>query len=290
MSHTLTMPTAVGHSRSEHGINVRRLAGFAFGIGAQALFAWTVVGLFSFLRYGIVSSHRSWLMVDSLLALQFAVPHSILLHPKTRSWLRQWLPGEFHGAFFCVCTCVSLLLIFCYWRSSPTMVWEFQGSAATLMLAGFYASWAALLYSISLTGLGFQTGWTQWIYWYKGDRMPRRDFEARSVYRIMRHPIYLSFLGLIWFTPTMSVDHAVLTAMWTVYIYIGSVLKDQRLLFYLGESYAEYMRSVPGYPLMRFGPLAKSRRPMANSRRPMDGGSQSQPTSLAPHCTIRNAA
>jgi protein-S-isoprenylcysteine O-methyltransferase Ste14 len=283
MSHTLTMPTAVGHSHSEHGINGRRLVGFAFGIGAQAFFAWTVVGLFSFLRYGIVSSHRSWLMVDSLLALQFAVPHSILLHPKTRSWLRQWMPGEFHGAFFCVCTCVSLLLIFCYWRSSPTMVWEFQGSAATLMLVGFYASWGALLYSISLTGLGFQTGWTQWIYWYKGDRMPRRDFEARSVYRFMRHPIYLSFLGLIWFTPTMSVDHALLTAMWTVYIYIGSVLKDQRLLFYLGKSYAEYMRSVPGYPLMRFGPLAKS-------RRSMDGGSQRESTSLAPHCTIRNAA
>lgn len=280
MSQILTIEPAGGLCSSQKSSPVRGLAGFAFGIGTQALFAWTVVGLFSFLRYGLVADNRSWLLVDSLLALQFAVPHSILLHPKTRTWLRKWMPAEFHGAFFCVCTCVSLLLIFNYWRSSPVSVWDLNGVPATMMLTGFFASWAALLYSISLTGLGFQTGWTQWIYWYKGTRLPRRDFVARSVYRVMRHPIYLSFLGLIWFTPTMTADHVLLTGLWTVYIYIGSVLKDQRLLFYLGESYESYMQTVPGYPLIFFGPLAKRRR--ADSGGPQNkSDSSDQPGSMS---------
>ena len=89
--------------------------------------------------------------------------------------------------------------------------------------------------------------------------MPRRPFQATSVYRVLRHPVYLSFLGLIWFTPVMSLDHAVLTAVWTVYIFVGSVLKDQRLLFYLGSSYQDYMTRVPGYPGMLAGPLARRR-------------------------------
>jgi len=237
----------------------RRIAGFAIGIGTQAFFAVTVVGLFSFLRYGVTPTAAPWLLTDTLLALQFAIPHSILLHPTTRKRLRPWISGEFHGVFFCVCTCMSLLLIFRYWRASSVIVWELDGPSSTAMLAGFFLSWASLLYSISLTGLGFQTGWTQWLHWYRGTRIARRDFVPLGIYHFLRHPIYLSFLGLIWFTPTMTLDHAVLTGLWTVYIAIGSVLKDQRLLFYLGESYGQYMERVAGYPGILFGPLGKRR-------------------------------
>ena len=50
----------------------------------------------------------------------------------------------------------------------------------------------------------------------------------------------MSFLGLIWFTPRMTADHALLTAIWSVYIFVGSYLKDLRLEFYLGDTYREY--------------------------------------------------
>lgn len=234
-----------------------RLAGVIAGIGTQAFFAFTVVGLFSYLRYGVADSNRPWLLVDSLLALQFAIPHSILLHPAARKKMRAWVSPEYHGLLFCLCTCLSLQLIFAYWQGSAVLVWDFKGVAAQLMVAGFYGSWAALLYSIRLTGLGYQTGWTQWLYWYRGEKMPRRDFAPRGAYHWLRHPVYLSFLGLIWFTPTMSADHAALTIIWTIYIGLGSVLKDQRLLFYLGDSYANYMERVAGYPMMLVGPLAR---------------------------------
>lgn len=239
-------------------ISMQRLMGFSFGIATQALFAFTVVGLFTFLRYGPIPGTQSWLLMDTLLALQFTIPHSLLLHPKTRNRLRSVIAAEFYGAFFCICTCVSLLLIFRYWKSTNSVIWDLHGTGATCMVAAFYFSWAWMLYSISLTGLGFQTGWTQWQYWYREKKLPRRDFKARSLYCLMRHPVYLGFLGLIWFTPTMTADHALLTSVWTIYIAIGSVLKDQRLLFYLGDSYRQYMQNVSGYPLMTAGPLAKS--------------------------------
>lgn len=250
---------AIGKAASIGRLDWKRLAGFTFGVGTQAFFALTVVGLFSFLRFGVDAPGASWILVDTLLALQFAVPHSILLHPRFRTWFRQRSPMEMHGAFFCLCTCMSLWLIFAFWRSSPSVVWQLEGAAAGIVTACFYGSWVALLYSISLTGLGFQTGWTQWLHWYRGEKMPRRNFEAKSFYRLLRHPVYLSFLGLIWFTPTMTADHAVLTAVWTAYIFTGSVLKDQRLEHYLGEAYSAYMAKVPGYPLMFVGPLGRVR-------------------------------
>jgi len=73
-------------------------------------------------------------------------------------------------------------------------------------------------------------------------------------------------LGLVWFTPRMSADHAVLTGVWTVYVFVGSYLKDRRLAFYLGDTYREYASRVPGYPGMLFGPLGKWRRHNASRR------------------------
>jgi len=258
MSHSAAMAQSSRSTSSLFDISMLRLMGFTFGIVTQALFAFTVVGLFAFLRYGPVPGTQSWPLIDTLLALQFAIPHSLLLHPITRSRLRSVIAAEFYSAFFCICTCVSLLLIFRYWRSTNSVIWDLHGTGATYMTAAFYCSWAWMLYSISLTGLGFQTGWTQWQYWYREEKLPRRDFTARSLYCYMRHPVYLGFLGLIWFTPTMTADHALLTGVWTIYIAIGSVLKDQRLSFYLGDSYRLYMQKVAGYPLMTAGPLAKS--------------------------------
>ncbi|MFO0974769.1 MAG: NnrU family protein [Planctomycetaceae bacterium] len=262
LSSSSPVPADTGVMRRSDGTtdatwNWKRMAGFAFGIGTQAFFAVTVVGLFSFLRYGVDAPSNAWILTDTVLSLQFVIPHSILLHPRFRTWFRERFPMEMHGAFFCVCTCVSLVLIFAFWKSSPTTIWQLEGWSASVVTACFYASWAALLYSISLTGLGFQTGLTQWLHWYRQEKMPRRNFEARGLYHVLRHPVYLSFLGLIWFTPTMTADHAVLTGIWTVYIFAGSVLKDQRLKFYLGDAYEKYMAKVPGYPLMIAGPLAR---------------------------------
>jgi methanethiol S-methyltransferase len=116
-----------------------------------------------------------------------------------------------------------------------------------------------LAYSLSLTGLGYPTGWTPFLHWLRGQSPPRRDFVPRGAYHLLRHPVYLSFLGLICFTPRMTLDHAVLTGIWAAYIFFGSYLKDRRLVHYLGDSYRTYQARVPGYPLMPFGPLGKVR-------------------------------
>ena len=55
----------------------------------------------------------------------------------------------------------------------------------------------------------------------------------------------------------MTLDRAILVGTWTVYIFVGSLLKDQRLYFYLGDRYREYQQQIPGYPLIGFGPLGK---------------------------------
>ncbi len=234
-----------------------RTLGTLFGLGTHVLFACTVWSLFWFLKGGRSSpAHPDGLWLDVLLAGQFALWHSGLLLPSVRRRLGAYVRDAFYGCLFCTVTCASLLLVFAGWEPGPVL-FRLEGGAATAIQGMFYLSWVALFYSLSLTGLGYQTGWTPWWAWFRGRKLPPRRFQPRGAYRWMRHPVYLSFLGLLWFTPVYTLDRLLLNLVWTAYIFVGSWLKDRRLLFYLGSTYREYLARVPGYPLLGWGPLGR---------------------------------
>jgi len=232
----------------------------SFGIFAHALFAFSVWHIFWFLRGSETTNDAApsaWWVVDTVLALQFTVFHSALLAPAVRERLGKYITSPFYGCFYCIVTCLCFLLVICGWQSTPYYVWNLSGTGELLFHGAFYASWGLLFYSLSLNGLGFQTGWLPWWHWLRKLPPPPRTFQERGVYRLLRHPVYLSFLGLIWCTPVMSYDRLLLCLLWTGYVFVGSHLKDRRLVYYSGDSYRDYQSRVPGYPGMLVGPLGK---------------------------------
>lgn len=245
---------------------MKRAFWLAFGVFAQFLFVLTVCRLFPFLRGGghfrgllqpSTASAPAWYVTDGLLAVQFAVFHSVLLLPAVRKVLTRWVPGPVYGCLFCVATCVCLLFTMEVWQPATRSFWSLDGTAARVVDVAFLLSWLALFYSLYLTGLGYQTGLTPWWHWARGRKVPVREFAPKGAYRLLRHPVYLSFLGLIWFNPEMTIDRLVLALTWTAHIFVGSYLKDRRLVYYIGERYREYQRRVPGYPFIPFGALGK---------------------------------
>jgi protein-S-isoprenylcysteine O-methyltransferase Ste14 len=261
---------------------MRRLLWICFGAAAHLLFLATLPPLFLLLyrgggdlleiespcsRFGLVPSEASQeatglglfgsVLLDLFLLGQFGLFHSLFLFPAVRSRLEAWVPAELYGSLFTVVTCLTLLATALYWQPLPGVVYTTSGLLAWLLLGGFFASWVLLLYSVWLTGAGFQTGFTPWWSYLRRRPVPPRKFVSTGLYGLLRHPVYLGFLGLIWFTPRLTTDHLLLASVWTGYIYVGSVLKDRRLLFFLGERYRDYMARVPGYPLVPWGPLAR---------------------------------
>lgn len=243
-----------------------RMGGIALGVATHALFAITVWQLVWFLaghssdagvRFAHATTSRS-IVIDAALATMFAVPHSLLLLPAVRRTLTaRLIQPAFYGLFYCVVTCAVLLVTILAWQPSNVVVWAWPAALAPWISAAFIGCWCLLLYSLHLTGLGYQTGLTPWWRWVRGLPQEQRKFQPRGAYCLLRHPVYLSFLGLVWFTPVVTLDRAVLIVIWTAYIYVGSVLKDRRLAFFIGEPYRVYQASVPGYPGMPAGPLAR---------------------------------
>ncbi|HET6328365.1 MAG TPA: hypothetical protein VFG04_27025 [Planctomycetaceae bacterium] len=229
---------------------MRRLLGIAFGALTQILFLVTLLPLYRFLRNDWASAPAGPLWIDAALALGFAIPHSILLYPPTRKLVTRWLPSELYGCLFCLATCASLCLQFSLWRGSPIVVWAWPEKLQPLIHVAFLCCWGLTLYALWLTGLEYQTGIGPWWHWVRRRAVPRRQFAPRGAYRYLRHPVYLGFLGLVWFTPVLTADRVLLIGIWTGYVFVGSYLKDRRLAHSLGEPYLRYLREVPAYPFV----------------------------------------
>lgn len=238
-----------------------RFLGIAIALIAHLLLGVTVWFLFPFLMGSQALPGKEpapgWWVLDILLVAQFCLAHSLLLAPAVRRRLECLVSRPLYGCCFTVVTCVSLLLLVLAWQRSLVVIWQLSGLAKMAMQAGYLSSWAGLFYAIGLTGYGLQTGWTSFRAWVRGEAPPRRVFAARGAYRWLRHPVYLCFLGLVWFTPSMTLDRVLFTGLMTAYIFLGSYLKDRRLMFYLGDVYREYQARVRGYPLIGFGPLGR---------------------------------
>jgi methanethiol S-methyltransferase len=243
---------------------MRRFLGIACGLLTQAFFVATLPPIYWFLHNDFATAPEGSLWIDAAAALLFAIPHSILLYPATRKWITRRLPSEFYGLLFCFVTCASLCLTCAVWRGSRSVVWAWPESWRPVVEAGFLLSWIFLFYSLCLTGLGYQTGLAPWWHWVRRRPVPRREFRPVGAYRYFRHPVYLGFLGIVWLTPVVTHDRAVLIGVWTVYVFVGSHLKDERLARLIGEPYQRYQNEVPAYPF--FLPRTILGRRLAESR------------------------
>lgn len=259
---------------------LNRILGITFGVVTHALLAASVWYVFWFLKGGVVATETGSLTIDVALCAQFGILHSLLLHPAVRQRLSTWIESPHYGCFFCTVTCLSLLGTIYGWQPSPDVWWILPQPWHTLIGLAYLGSWVLLLYSISLTGFGWQSGATPWWNWVRGLAPPQRPVVMHSLYRWLRHPVYLGFLGLIWCTPVMTTDRAILCAIWTAYVFVGSTLKDRRLEFFLGDRYREYQARVPGYPGMVAGPLARVRRRATNEAPLGAGGHNANMTSI----------
>jgi protein-S-isoprenylcysteine O-methyltransferase Ste14 len=224
-----------------------RFLGITTGVLVQVLFVVTSYDNYVFLQGSPPQAGHGALAWDALLALQFAVVHSLLLLPSVRKMLKRLISPASYGLFFCTAACLTLLLTMSQWRVGDWAIWQLTGWPRLAVQTLYLTCCGTLFYSLCCSGFGYHTGWLPWWYWVQQKPIPNRPFKPQGAFSVIRHPGYMNFLGLVWFTPDMTIDRAVLVGIWSVYIFCGSYLKDLRMIHYLGNTYREYRARVPAY-------------------------------------------
>ena len=122
--------------------------------------------------------------------------------------------------------------------------------------------WALLLYATFLIDhfdlFGLKQVWRALL--DKPYEAPK--FHTPSLYKVVRHPLYIGWLMIFWFAPTMTMSHLVFAIMTTAYILIAIQFEERDLMNSLGEDYVKYRKRTP----MLVPKVMPERREMKSSR------------------------
>jgi protein-S-isoprenylcysteine O-methyltransferase Ste14 len=252
-----------------------RLFGLLYGVLMYAFFVATFVYAICFVGNIAVpktidSGSESPLMVavaiNALLLTAFAVQHSVMARQGfKRAWTRV-VPKQLERSTYVLAASLVLALLLWQWRPIPQTVWELHGTAAAMLSVVFWAGWAILLTSTFLINhfelFGLKQVWT----YLRRTEHTEAKFRTPSLYKVVRHPLYLGFVIAFWSTPRMSVGHLIFAIATTGYILLGIYFEERDLINTYGHAYLNYCKKVP--MLVPFFKLSKesSRMPTLASR------------------------
>jgi protein-S-isoprenylcysteine O-methyltransferase Ste14 len=208
------------------------------------------------------------LLVDVGLLTVFALQHSGMARPAFKRWWTRVIPEWAERSTYVLLSSLAMVVLFVYWEPIGGVIWNATGGVTFVALASLYAiGWAVLLYATFLIDhfdlFGLAQVWRRWT----GTAGRTPQFHTPSLYRHVRHPLYVGWLMIFWAAPTMTVAHLVFALATTAYILLAIPLEERDLVATFGERYLQYRRTTP---MLIPRVFAKSRPvvPTTGTRRP----------------------
>ena len=233
---------------------MKRSLVFVYGVASYALFLACFVYAIGFIGNIIVPKSIDSapilpfgpsLLIDLGLLSLFALQHSGMARPAFKRWLTRFIPQAAERSTYVLLSTICMGLIMWLWAPLGGVVWNATAQWAQWTLVSLYfASWGLLLYVTFLINHFDLFGLQQVTYGLLQKQIPAQKFVTPTLYKIVRHPLYVGWLGIFWFTPTMTVTHLLFAVVTTAYILVAIQLEERDLADAHPE-YAQYKRKVP---------------------------------------------
>ena len=249
---------------------IGRLAILLYGVFSYLVFFATFLYAIAFLGdFGVPKSIDSGpqgrlgaaLAINSLLLVLFAIQHSVMARPWfKRTWTRI-VPAAAERSTYVLFASLAMILLFWKWQPMGGLIWELDSSIGRVLAYGIYVfGWGLLLLATFLIDHFDLFGLRQVYLNFRGRAYTGLQFRTPSLYRYVRHPIYVGWLCIFWATPRMTVAHLVFALATTAYILIAIQWEESDLLRAHGEAYQRYREQVP-----KLIPMSLSRKRVSGS-------------------------
>jgi protein-S-isoprenylcysteine O-methyltransferase Ste14 len=243
------------------GFEMRRWIFFLYGVACHLLFLATFAYLAGFVgNFVVVKSIDSTvagpigtaILINVLLLLLFALQHSVMARPEFKRIWTRIIPEPIERSTYVLLSCVVTFFMMWQWRGIDQVVWDAQHPIARGLLWGLFATGWLLVPLATLLINHFDLFGTRQVWLYlRGKAYSALPFRVPSLYKHVRHPLYVGWAIAFWATPTMTAGHLLFAAVLTGYMGLAAVLEERDLIAHFGRQYEEYRRVVPMFIPLR---------------------------------------
>ena len=186
-------------------------------------------------------------IILAILWISYCTLHSAMITPKFTNFLKRKLGDsfKFYRLFYNIVALVLLIPVVFYTysiRQTPFFIWE-----------GYLLPVRFLLLAVGL--LLFYTGARQYdMSTFLGLKQIKESvnhnlinatgqINSNGILGVVRHPFYAAIFPLIWAT-NLDVTFLIVNCILSIYVIIGTLLEEQKLVNEFGDEYKVYQRRV----------------------------------------------
>ena len=222
---------------------------FSAGLAAfsLALFGLLLVGvpLPGAPLLGPFSSLPARLSLNLALWLLFGVQHSLMARTPFKHWIGRVAPFLSERTLYVFSSALLTLALVLLWQPLGRSVWNLRFPLSLLVEGiGILGFLLAAISSTLIDGLDL-LGLRRPLLALKGRRYTPPPLVTPLFYRVIRHPIQMGVILLLWGTAHMSADRLFMAICGTFYILIALPLEEKDLVAVHGDSYRRYRERVP---------------------------------------------
>jgi protein-S-isoprenylcysteine O-methyltransferase Ste14 len=218
------------------------LAGFIGGGGLLAFMIFLFVGSFKLVDFTL---SEIWaLLLNTFLCLLFFIQHSVMARKSFYKRSSRFLPARYGGAIYGIISGVFVLVLVLFWQESTIMLFAPQGIVRLFLRAVFFLAIANVIWALS-TGFFVLYRVQSPVEELRGTEPQKTPLITHGPYRWVRHPLYFSSLLLLWSFPDLTLDRLLLNLLFTVWVIVGTLLEEGKLLATYDDAYRSYQRRVP---------------------------------------------
>lgn len=232
---------AVAHDFTS--FRTRRLVAASGGVAftiAVLYGAWSYAG-----RFGVPAGPAAtpWTPAAANIALfiAFGLHHSLFARTSVKTRLAALVPTDLERTTYVWVASILFVVLVRFWQPVPGALWQIESPAAWLMRGAQLAGALLLLWVGRHIDVAAMAG-------IREPQSERRAEESaltdRGPYRLVRHPLYLAILLLLWAVPVMTNTRLLFAVLNTAYVLVAIPFEERDLRRAFGQGYERYATNV----------------------------------------------